>query len=56
MRAQPHGLLLRAEAEAEAEAADTERLGWIQRGVAGRLERIGRRDGLVVRWSPATAD
>ncbi len=49
MRADPLGLLLRAE------APDTESLARIQRGVAGRLEQIGRRDGLVVRWSPAPA-
>jgi len=50
MRPQPDGLLLRAE------APDAEKLGWIQRGVADRLVRIGRRDRLVVRWSAATAE
>jgi len=45
MRADPLGLL-------RAEAPDTETLDRIQRGVAGRLEQIGRRDGLVVHWSP----
>jgi len=45
MRADPLGLRLRAE------APDTETLDRIQRGVAGRLEQIGRRDGLVVHWA-----
>ncbi len=49
MRADPLGLRLRAE------APDTETLDRIQRGVAGRLELIGRRDGLAVHWSPAPA-
>ncbi len=48
MRAQPRGLLLRAA------APDTEKLGRVQRGVAARLQQIGRRDGLIVQWgSPA---
>lgn len=49
MRADSLGLRLRAE------APDAETLDQIQRGVAGRLEQIGRRDGLVVHWSPAPA-
>lgn len=49
MRADPMGLQLRAE------APDTETLDRIQRGVAGRLEQIGRRDGLVVHRTPAPA-
>jgi len=49
MRADSLGLRLRAE------APDAETLDQIQRGVAGQLEQIGRRDGLVVHWSPAPA-
>ncbi len=47
IRAQPHGLHLRAE------APDPEKLGWVQRGATERLERIGHRDGLAVHWSPS---
>lgn len=49
MQAEPMGLWLRAE------APDTATLDQIQRSVAGRLELIGRRDGLLVHWSPAPA-
>jgi hypothetical protein len=48
MRAEPRGLALRVE------APDTERLDAITRKVAARVEQVGRRDGLVVRWQPAT--
>lgn len=30
---------------------DTDKLDLIQRGMSRRLEQMGRRDGLVVRWS-----
>ncbi len=39
-------LVLRIEAE------DVERLGEASAHVAERIEQIGRRDGLVVRWQP----
>jgi hypothetical protein len=48
MRAEPRGLALRVEAR------DTERLDAITRKVAERVEQVGRREGLVVRWQPAT--
>lgn len=44
------GLTLRAEAE------DARQLQRIQDGVAKRLERIGRRDGLTVTWRPGPVD
>lgn len=50
MHADPLGLRLRAA------APDAETLNQIQRGVAGRLEQIGHRDGLVVCWSPAPTE
>lgn len=45
MRAQPQGLLLHAE------APDADKLDRIKRGVTVRLEQMGRRDALAVRWS-----
>lgn len=35
-----------------AEADDEDALSRITRAVAGRIEQIGRRDGLAVSWSP----
>ncbi|TDU89984.1 hypothetical protein EV138_3565 [Kribbella voronezhensis] len=35
-----------------AEAAAPEELGGLQRRLTERLEQLGRRDGLAVRWSP----
>ena len=39
-----------------AEAATVEDLERIQDGVGGRVSRIGRRDGLSVKWSPVESD
>jgi hypothetical protein len=44
LRATPDGLILRAEADS------AEQLERIEEGVASRLRRIGRRDGLAVTW------
>lgn len=49
MQVQPQGLQLRAA------ASDPIRLGLVQRVMASHLERFGRRDDLVVRWSRAAA-
>ena len=46
LRAEPSGLSLRAE------APDTDTLDQLKHRVAGRLEQIGRRDGLTVQWVP----
>ena len=50
LRATPDRLILRAEADGE------EQLERIQEGVASRLRRIGRRDGLAVTWQRDAAD
>jgi hypothetical protein len=47
VRATGNTLTLRAEADTQ------EQLQRIQRLVAARLEKIGRRDGLTVAWQPA---
>jgi hypothetical protein len=47
MRAEPGRLALRVE------GPDPAGLDAIKRKVAGRVEQIGRREGLVVRWQPA---
>jgi hypothetical protein len=44
MRAEPGGLALRVE------CADAEQLDAIKRKIAQRVEQIGRREGLTVRW------
>ncbi|WP_185441728.1 DUF2218 domain-containing protein [Kribbella qitaiheensis] len=46
MRATAEGLAL------SAEAAGAEELGQLQRRLTERLEQIGRRDGIAVRWNP----
>lgn len=46
MHATVDGLVLRAE------SAQPEDLGRLQRRLTDRLEQVGRRDGLVVRWNP----
>ena len=38
-----------------AEAGDPDSLARIQELIAGRLEKFGRRDRLIVTWQPATA-
>lgn len=48
MHARPEGLQLRAA------AADPIRLLLVERVMASHLERFGRRDGLLVRWSRAS--
>lgn len=50
LRATDDALLLRVEADSP------QQLQRIQTGIARRLERIGRRDELVVRWSQAPPD
>jgi hypothetical protein len=45
IRAEDSGLALRVE-------ADAERLDEVSAHVAERIEQIGRRDGLAVRWQP----
>jgi hypothetical protein len=47
LRADPSGLALRVE------AADAGLLSQFSARVGERVEQIGRRDGLVVRWQPA---
>jgi hypothetical protein len=47
MRAEPDGLALRVDGP-DAEAASA-----IKRKVGERVEQVGRREGLVVRWRPA---
>lgn len=37
-----------------AEAADADTLNELQQRIAGRLEQVGRRDGLTVTWGPHT--
>lgn len=39
-----------------AEADDQDRLARIQEMIAGRLEKFGRRERLVVTWLPATVE
>lgn len=46
MQATGEGLKLRAE------ASGVEELGGLQARLAGRIEQIGRRDGITVRWAP----
>jgi hypothetical protein len=46
MEATVDGLRLRAE------AAGVEELGGLQARLADRVEQIGRRDGITVRWTP----
>ena len=46
LRAEPGGLSLRAE------APDADTLRQLQQRIAGRLEQVGRRDGLTVTWAP----
>jgi hypothetical protein len=51
-------LTLRATADTltlRIEAPDKDTLQRLQRGIAGRLEKIGRRDQLTVTWQPSTA-
>jgi cytochrome P450 len=50
LQATDDSLILRAEADSQ------ERLQRIQDGIAARLERIGRRDGLAVTWQQASQD
>jgi hypothetical protein len=50
LRAEPGVLILRAE------AADEDALRLIQQRVADRLEQVGRRDHLIVRWTPHAGD
>jgi hypothetical protein len=47
LRAGPQALTLRAE------ASDEQTLGRLQERIAGRVEQVGRRDGLTVSWRPA---
>jgi hypothetical protein len=42
-----------AELVLTAEADDQQRLRQIEVAITGRLERIGRRDGLAVTWAPS---
>jgi len=47
LSATPAGLHLQAESSAE------DQLARLQRRLAGRIEQIGHRDSLTVRWNPA---
>jgi hypothetical protein len=47
MQVDPRGLVLRVE------SADPSRLDEIKQRIAERVEQVGRREGLVVRWQAA---